>query len=300
MTTLNIILTFAAVTTLLLSLATFFSGVFGGRKREDDSEDDFVYVPPEKEAKSRVDEAFYLLLEAAGSQLDRQTASLIVACGALVGCAVPLILFENLPGAMAGTILGAGLPILWWKFRAWRRGRALRKVLPEALEYMADSIRAGLPLERAARMVAQETTGPLKLEFQWCASQLELGYPPVSVMQRMARRIPIPEFRIFATAVLVHRKTGGDLALLAQRLARSARDRAEFQGHVAAVTAGSRLSVVGLTVGTLVALGVLGWTRPEYLERFLSHPIGPTLLIVAACLQVLGIVWVWRILQVKY
>lgn len=303
MTTLTIILTFTAVTTFLLALATFVADATGRKAPSTETElttAELVYVPVEKESRGRLDRSFYYLLEAAGSTLDRQTATLILACGALVGCAVPLILFENVPGAMAGTILGVLIPLGWWNFRAWRRTRSMRKHLPDALEFMADSIRAGLPLEKATDLAARETSGPLKQEFRWCASQLDLGYPPVGVLQRMARRIPIAEFRIFATAVLVHRRTGGDLALLAQRLARSARDRSEFQGHVAAVTAGSRLSVIGLTVGTLVALGFLGATRPEYLERFLSHPWGPTLLIIAACLQVLGIIWVWQIMRVKY
>lgn len=116
----------------------------------------------------------------------------------------------------------------------------------------------------------------------------------------MARRVPLPEFKIFTTAVLVHRHTGGNLALLAQRLAQSARDRSELQGHVKAVTAGSRLSVIGLTLGTLLAIGFLASVRPEYVLVFRDHELAPMLLGTAAGLQLVGILWIWRILRVQY
>jgi tight adherence protein B len=110
----------------------------------------------------------------------------------------------------------------------------------------------------------------------------------------------MPEFKIFATAVLVHRQTGGNLALLAERLARSARDRSEFHGHVRAVTAGSRLSVLGLTLGTFAAVGILLSLQSEYMADFVNHPLGPTMLVVAGILQIVGFVWVWRVLRVRF
>jgi tight adherence protein B len=176
----------------------------------------------------------------------------------------------------------------------------MQKALPETLELVADALRAGQTLEQSAELVASQAPQPLGEEFGYCWSQLKLGHSPVAVLQRMARRVPLPEFKIFATAVLVHRQTGGNLALLAERLAASARDRAEFHGHVRAVTAGSRLSVLGLTFGTLIAVGIILWLQTDYILEFLQHPVGPTLLAVAAVLQLLGIVWVSRILHVRF
>lgn len=255
---------------------------------------------PAEGSTSRIDRSFYRLVEGSGTRLDPPTALALVAGLAIVGAAVPLVLFESLPAAFAGTVLGAALPICWWGFWQYRRLRAMQKGLPETLELVADSIRAGQTLEQAAELVAVQAPQPLGTEFGYCASQLKLGHSPLAVLQRMARRVPLPEFKVFATAVLVHRQTGGNLALLADRLACSARDRGEFLGHVRAVTAGSRVSVIGLTAGTLIALGILAWLRPEYLGEFLSHPMGPGLLMVAAALQIVGIVWVWRVLKVHF
>jgi Flp pilus assembly protein TadB len=67
-----------------------------------------------------------------------------------------------------------------------------------------------------------------------------------------------------------------------------------------AVTAGSRLSAFGMVLGSMIALSVLAWLEPEYLSIFFTHNLGPTLLTIAAALQVVGVLWVWRVLRVNY
>jgi len=249
---------------------------------------------------NRIDQWFYELIDHAGSPVDPPTATALVAGGAIIGCAIPLLLFESLFGAAVGTVVGAALPVLWWMIRRERRLRAMQRAMPETLEMVADAVRAGETLEQAAELAGQQAPSPLKEEFAYAAKQLQLGHTPTAVMTRMARRVPLPEFKIFATAVMVHRQTGGNLALLAERLAHSARDRAEFAGHLRAVTAGSRLSMIGIVLGVFAALFILGGIRPEYLRGFLEHPLGPTILTLSAAFQIVGLLWVWRIMKVPY
>jgi len=270
--------------------------------READPSAEFLdrRFPRLSERTGRIDRTFYRLIEESGSPLDGSTALAIVCGMGLIGCAAPLVLLESLPAAVGGLFGGTLLPIGYWMFRRWRRNLAMRKHLPATLELLADALRSGRSLEQAAEMVSEDSPSPLKEEFGDCVQQLKLGHSPTAVLDRMVRRIPLPEFRIFATAVLVHRKTGGNLALLADRLAAAARDRQEFLGHVRAVTAGSRLSVVGLILGTGIAMGLLAWLRPEYLETFSVHRLGPSLLITSGVLQMVGIFWVWRVLRVQF
>ena len=251
-------------------------------------------------AANRIDRAFERLLEESGTPLSAATALALVAGLAIIGCAAPLFLTDSLLGAAGGLILLASLPLLWWNVRRWWRLRKMSKHLAETLELLADGVRSGRNLEQATEMVATEAPAPLNGEFRHAATQFRLGHTPVAVLERMVRRVPFIEFKIFATAVLVHRQTGGNLALLIERLAEAARQRQEFRGHLQAVTSGSRLSALGLVVGSLIALGFLSWMRPDYLDLFRSHPFGLPMLVVAAALQLIGVVWVWRILQVEY
>lgn len=248
----------------------------------------------------RIDRFFYALVEGSGSKLDSTTALALVAGLAVVGCAIPLVLLENPLAGAAGLVLGVAVPLLWWTWRRSRRIRAMQRHLPETLELLADALRAGQTLELATRLVAQQAPAPLNEEFSYCARQLSLGHAPLAVLDRLSRRIPLPEFRIFAVAVLVHRRTGGNLSLLTERLATSARDRQELHGHLRATTIASRLSVVGMTVGPFAAAALLGGIRPDYFQAFLRHPLGPTLLATALGLQLLGLFWVWRILRVRF
>ncbi|MBN2474994.1 MAG: type II secretion system F family protein [Pirellulales bacterium] len=302
-----VLLASAAFATVTLSVALLVRDLRRGSDRiEQPLGPDLGWAPDApavvaaRKSAGRIDWAFSALLQSAGCRLDEPTALALVAGAAVVGCAVPLVLLENLLAGAAGLLLGASLPLLWWGFQRAKRMHAMKKHLPETLELLADGVRAGQTLEQAAELVATGAPAPLSEEFGYCVSQLKLGHSPVAVLQRMARRIPLPEFKIFTTAVVVHRQTGGNLSLLAHRLATSARDRQEFHGHVHAVTAASRFSVVGLTLGTFAAVGMLAWLRPEYLETFLSHRLGPSLLATAAGLQILGIFWVWRTLRVQF
>ena len=259
-----------------------------------------VNLPEDEDMGGVVDRGFYKLIEDSGSPLDGQTALALVIGTAIVGCAVPLTLFEHPLAAAAGLLLGAMLPISWWLSKRERRFAAMRKVLPETLELLSDAVRAGQTLEQATESIAQQGPEPLNKEFEYCASQLRLGHSPVAVLGKMARRVPLAEFKIFGTAAVVHRQTGGNLGLLVQRLAGSARDRSEFHGQIRAVTAGHRMSVIALSIGTVVALAILASLQPEYLRIFTEHRFGYPLIVIAAMLQVTGLFWVSRVLRVDY
>ncbi|HZZ71800.1 MAG TPA: type II secretion system F family protein [Pirellulales bacterium] len=247
-----------------------------------------------------LDAAFTRLLSQAGSNLSAGSASMVALGGLLLGGAVLFVLTENLLATAAGMFVGGIVPFLGWTFRRWRRQKEMRKSLPEALEIVADVVRAGRNLEQACTQVAREIAGPLGEEFAAAAAHLRLGQAAPAVLERMLQRVPLPEFKIFATAVLVHRLTGGNLALLTERLARAARDRQEFQGHLSAVTAGSRLSAIGLILGSVVAVIALSTLQPTYYQKFFEHHWGFPLACAAVGLQLTGIAWVYRLLKVNY
>jgi tight adherence protein B len=250
--------------------------------------------------KGRIDQFFHHLLERTGSRLDGSLAAAMVGASALFFCGLPLILWDSLPGAGIGLLLGASLPILWWRIQAYFRFRKITRDLPDTLDLLADAVRTGRSFEHAAGMVAADTQGPLAEEFAYCAAQLRLGHSVSAVLKRMVRRLPQAEFKMFAVAVAVHRQTGGNLAVLTQRLAAAARDRQQFQGHLAAATAGSRLSAIGLIIGSMAGVAALLWIDPTYLGRFTTNRLGPPLLAAAGTLMAVGIVWLWRVLRVKY
>ncbi len=247
-----------------------------------------------------IDRWLWRLLQQAGTPIS--PAALVALAGglAVVGCAVPLALVDSVWGAAAGATLGPVLPLVALGVLRQRRLGQMRKQLPEALDVLADAVRAGRNLEQASEEVARQELEPLSLEFADAAAQLRLGQVPQRVLERLVERVPLTEMRVLAAAAGVHRQSGGNLGLLVERLSLASRERLGFYGHLQSVTAGSRLSAMGLVLATIVAVALLSYMQPEYLQMFFEHPWGPSLLATAAGLQLLGIVWVTRLLRIEF
>jgi tight adherence protein B len=288
--------TFAAVSSILLAVLMLLRDLFAPQKTNEKAR--LTLFPTEP--SEAFDRSFFRLVEQAGSELDTSTWLLIVAASGIVGAGLPLALADSLPGAAGGALLGAAVPLVYLNGLRFFRLRSLRVNLPEALQIVADAVRAGQNLQESCELVARDTRGPLAHEFGQAASQLALGNSPTSVMQRMARRVPLQEFGVFATAVVVHRRAGGNLSLLTERMAKASRDRQDVSNHLLAVTSGSRLSAIGMVAGSMIAMALLAWMEPEYVSAFVNTDKGPWLLAAAVALQALGCLWVWRVLRVTY
>jgi tight adherence protein B len=286
-------ITFASVTMVLAALGMFIRDLFA--QPPSTARQRLVFVP--EEPTGTIDRSFFRLVEESGTTLDLGTWLAIVIGAGIVGATIPLALFENLLGAAGGLALGVALPVLYLLFTRWWRLGGMRKQLPYALQAVADAVRSGQTLSEACELVSKEIKGPLGQEFGYAFQQLELGHSPISVMNRMVRRVPLSEFRVFATAVVVHRRAGGNLSLLTERMSKAAHDKSDVRNHILAMTAGSRLSAVGMVIAGIVALGLLSWMEPEYVEVFVKSPKGPYLIATAIVLQVIGGIWVWRILK---
>jgi tight adherence protein B len=286
--------TFATVATSLAAVGMFLRDLFT-RPVDTSARQRLEFAPAEPAGE--INGGFFRLVEESGTELSHGAALAVVAGCAIIGLGIPLVFFDNLLGAAGGMLLGAAIPVLYLAVVRWWRLGKMRSALPYALQAVADAVRGGQTLSEACELVALETKGPLGQEFGYAHSQLELGHSPISVMNRMVRRVPLPEFRIFATAVVVHRRAGGNLSLLTERMSKASHDRQDVRNHMLAVTAGSRLSAIGMVIGAFVAAGLLCWIQPDYIDAFLGNPKGPWLLATAAILQVVGGIWVWRILK---
>jgi tight adherence protein B len=206
---------------------------------------------------------------------------------------------QPIVGFIAG-FSGMAIPVIYWLVVRARRLAAMRRLMPDALDQLADALYGGLTLDQAAEMVSLQTPAPLKQEFAHMVSLLEMGQAPAAVMDRMARRVPVPEFRLFATAVQVHRLTGGNLAQLTTRLAASARDRLEWDRHLGAQTVTGRWSAIGMVLCGIIGFTVLSFTRPQYTEFFVTSGTGQRLLFCSFALMVIGAIWIARVVRVRY
>jgi tight adherence protein B len=176
---------------------------------------------------------------------------------------------------------------------------AIEEQLPDALDFIARSVRAGNALSISLEMLAGEAREPLRSEFLKVSREQALGASLETALGNLLTRVPLIEARFFVATTLLQREAGGNLAEVLSRLANSVRDRLRLRGHVKAVSGQGRLTATILTVLPILVLVILKVVSPSYLEGLTSDPLGRTLLGAAVVSQILGYVSMKRIVNIE-
>ncbi|MFT3926089.1 MAG: type II secretion system F family protein [Myxococcales bacterium] len=219
----------------------------------------------------------------------------VSAAGAYVALGESLLV-AGLTGALA-----ASIPFLIAVMSRAKRSASLSEQLPEALDMMSRSLRAGHGLGAAFRLVATEMPAPVAVEFARCAEETNIGVEFRDAVTHITERVPGNlDLKIFAVSVTLQHETGGNLVEILQQISHTIRERFKFQGKLAALTAEARMS--GIFLGALppLTLTYLLATNPGYLSVLKTDPIGPYFILAGLCLWAGGLLWLFRLAQVKY
>jgi tight adherence protein B len=205
-------------------------------------------------------------------------------------------------GPIAAPILGifaSTLPLIWLMLRRRRRFRRFAKQLPDALELMSRALRAGHSLASGFNLVAGEMTDPIATEFRKAFEEQNLGIPLDQSLENMTSRMPNLDLKFFATAVILQRQTGGDLAEILDKIGRLIRERFQIWGQVQALTGEGRLSgIVLLALPPFLFVAV--WRlNPDYVLPLFTDPLGKKMLAVAVIMQVLGALVIRKIVNIR-
>jgi tight adherence protein B len=235
------------------------------------------------------------------TELEITVAQLLSFCGggAFVGLVLGLLSDGGALSLILVVLFGAA-PLLFVLFMRARRSRKMSEQLPDALEMMARSLRAGHALSSAFKMVATEMPTPVSIEFGRAFEAQELGLPFERAVADMTRRAPDnQDLKIFALSVIVQKETGGNLVEIIEKIADTIRQRYKFQGKLAGLTAEGRMSsyIVGaLPFFTLLFL--LFANRPYVMPLFTTDA-GHYFLGGALVLWTLGFLWMKSMTKVK-
>lgn len=207
---------------------------------------------------------------------------------------------ESMGLAGLGVVLGLLIPLAGVAYYHRRYRWKLQEQLPDAFRMLAGSVRVGQTLEHAIAFFAERGGKPLADEFAHTVGLMKLGMSPAAALQSTSRRIGLIDFDLLASTAGLYAQTGGNLVMLLERLADSVRDRNQFRNQFFAATAQAR--VVALAIGAAAPMMLLVYTlaEPEHVMGFLESSTGWTILAVCATAELIGIIWLWRILKVEY
>jgi tight adherence protein B len=232
----------------------------------------------------------YLRRMLAQADLNWSAGRLLVvsaACFVLPAYAVSQVANSFLLSLAAGIVTGV-LPFGWVVFKRKRRFAQFEKGLPEALDLMVSGLRAGHSLLAAMALVARECAAPVGSEFKVCFEEQNYGLEMNAALENLLARVPLQDLKITATAIMIQKESGGNLAEVLDKAAYVIRERFRLKRQIMVHTAQGRLTGWILTLLPIVlGLGIY-FVDPQMISILWHRDIGIKLLWGAAGLILIG------------
>ena len=224
------------------------------------------------------------LREAAAGLLQRSIALFLAGFGS-----VTVITGNTEPVAALGAGAALGMVPVWYvRRKALRRIHAFEEQFPDCLEFVSRSMRAGHAFSVAIEMAHREFSDPLAGELRRAFEEQNLGQPLEIVLRKLTQRVPSIDVQFFVSAVLLQKRTGGNLAELLDKLANLIRERFKLRARIRAVSAQGLMSgriLSAIPAGVMVMMFVV---NPQYARFFIDDPMGHELLAFGLGLQLVG------------
>jgi tight adherence protein B len=204
------------------------------------------------------------------------------------------------PGTSAAlALLLAALPYMVLRRKRTRRLAAFEEQFPEALDFLARSMRAGHAFTISLRMASEDLPDPLGLEFRTLFNEQNLGAPLDTALANLAERIPLLDVRFFVSAVVLQKQTGGNLGEILTRLGYVIRQRFQLKGQVKAASAHGRITALVLTILPAATAILMLLAAPTYLQSMLDDPDGQKLIAGSIVGQIVGQLVIRKIIRIK-
>lgn len=237
-----------------------------------------------------------------GERLDRMrlAAGWETPAGSILGTLASVVFF-SLGGSylFTGSLLpGAGLAaaslLMFWFYlnhAIGKRVAVFERQFVDALDLAARSLRAGHPLLGAFRLISEEIGAPVRTVFADVCQQQALGVSLDQALKSVASKSWSGDMKLFATAVIIQLRSGGNLAQMMDRLAFVIRDRMRLSRRVRVLTAQTQFSKRVLVSLPLVLFFLLNVLNPGYMSALYQTAAGRTTLTIGTVGILLGI-WV--------
>jgi tight adherence protein B len=203
---------------------------------------------------------------------------------------VGYLLQRNFLVALVLGAVGFAVPPIYIRARQGRRLRAFNGQLPDVLDHLQGSLRAGYGLLQSVEWVSRQMPNPAGMEFDRVVREVQLGRNILDALDSMVRRIPSDDLALIVTAVKIQYEVGGSLAEILEIVAHTIRERVRIQREISVLTAQQRISgyvLMVLPIGMAIFLFVV---NPSYIMPMfepgpiLCIPIGTVILMVVGFL----------------
>jgi tight adherence protein B len=196
-------------------------------------------------------------------------------------------------------VLCAFLPVLAVVRIRNRRFRRFEAQFPDAIDLLSRAIRAGHAFNTGIKMIADEMAEPVGKEFQRVFEEQNYGLPMKSALLNLLERVNLLDLKLFVVAVLIQRQSGGNLAELLGKISQTIRERFRIFRQLKVHTAQAKLTGIILMCLPPVMFGITLAMNYEYMKIIFQDPWGIRILIAAAVMQVTGLLWIRKIVNIE-
>jgi tight adherence protein B len=191
------------------------------------------------------------------------------------------------------------LPFMVMRWKRKRKTLQIERYMPDAMELLARSLKAGHTLPGTLDLVSQEVPGPLGIEMRITFEEQKLGLSMPQAFRRMGERVASQDLRFFVTAVIIQTETGGNLSEILENIGLIIRDRLKLKGKVQGLTAEGRFSAVILSLLPFITFLALFFLNRKYVMTLFTDPMGPNFIIGALISIGIGIMVMKRMVVIK-
>ena len=201
--------------------------------------------------------------------------------------------------AMVFALLAGAAPLFHIARKRTKRLLKFNAQLPDTLDLLSRSLAVGHAFSESLYQVASEMPEPIAGEFRIAFEEQKLGLSTKAALDGLVERVPLQDLHLCVTAMHIQRETGGNLAEILERVAQTIRERFKLMEDFRTMTTSARGSawiLCGLPFGIVFLMTFL---NPEYMSILLFDPRGHYVLATAAVMQILGILTIKKILDIK-
>jgi len=225
---------------------------------------------------------------------------LVISAGLTVALGLGVLVLTLLwPAALIAAAVGGLFPYLVFRHKRNRRFYKFEEQLPEAIDMLGRAIRAGHPLSSGLKMVSDEAGEPVASEFRRAHEEHRFGLAFEDALLAMADRVRIVDVRILVTAILIQREVGGNLAEILDNLATVIRARFTIRRQLRVYTAQGRFSGYVLAILPIAVGAAVYSLNPSYIMLLFTDPMGKLMLITAVIFQLIGFLWIRKIVNIE-
>jgi len=180
-----------------------------------------------------------------------------------------------------------------------KRLKKFEEQLPDAIDLFTRTMRAGHNIHSGLETIANETSDPVRMEFKKLMEELGLGSQVEPALHDLGKRVPLIDLKFFITSLILQRQTGANMVAVLENLSALVRERLNMAAKLKAHTAQQRFSA-GLLCALPFVVGLGFWIlKPEYIRLLWTDPVGSKFFTYAICSEIVGILIIRRIANIK-